>query len=755
MDTLRRAISKSNALLLLTCLFSTNLAVSRTTAQVANLNMLHNFKSYPDGAGPTGRLVLCWDGNYYGITQYGGDYGVGTIFRITPDGSFTTLHTFTGGSDGTTPQCLIRARGGNLFGLTSTTFFRITLKGVFTTLHTFTTGDGLSPNSLIQGQDGTFYGTMGRGSANGYGNVFHIVPAMWQFSTLHAFNKSDGADPESLIVKGTVLYGTTQSGGANAGGVLFCLNTDGSSFSDLHDFSFYVDGEQPQGLIVGRNGNIFGATAYGGPDEGGIFFSLNPNGNTFTRLHSLAYKTDGYYAQGFIQNRDNTFYGVTYLGGPGYVGTLFKMNADGSNFTTTYTFTDRIYGANPQGLTPGSDGYFYGAAYRGGNGRGTVFKTTPNGDLTLLYTLTGNTDGAYTQDMAQGWDGNFYGVTYQGGTYNAGTIFKQTPGGGITTLYSFTNGDDGGTPSSAPILGQDGNLYGTIFVGGNYGSGMLYRLTPAGVLTVLHVFTLNDGVNPNGLVQHPNGLLYGTTFAGGNYGYDSTGTVYSITPDGKQFNVLYTFLTSSVGGYPLGSLIVGKDGALYGTTLGGAAYGFSGYGSIFKITTQGQLTTLYSCTTPSVAANPIGTLTQDTNGTLYGVCVGTGSGSSNSGSLNGYGSIFRIEPNGNGFTNLHTFTGGSDGGMSTGYFEFPVQNHLLAYNTDGALYGVATYLGANLGGVLFKSRTDGSNFNVLDSFGADQGINPMSLLSAGDGTLYGTAVNGGTGNQGTVFQFTP
>ena len=260
-------------------------------------------------------------------------------------------------------------------------------------------------------------------------------------------------------------------------------------------------------------------------------------------------------------------------------------------FQALYSFTGGGDGSNPNaGLVQASDGNLYGTTYNGGTiGVGTVFRITTNGAYTSLYSFSGNvyggTDGGnpYYGSLVQASDGNLYGTTEEGGTNGDGTVFQITTNGAEAVLYSFTGGNDGRYAFGGLVQASDGNLYGTTGNGGTNGYGTVFRMTINGALTSLYSFTGgNDGGNPlAGLVQASDGNLYGTTFYGGNtnlngYGY---GTVFRITTNGVE-TVLYSFTGEGDGGNPVAGLVQASDGKLYGTTEYG---GTNGYGTIFAL----------------------------------------------------------------------------------------------------------------------------------------------------------------------------
>jgi uncharacterized repeat protein (TIGR03803 family) len=247
-----------------------------------------------------------------------------------------------------------------------------------------------------------------------------------------------------------------------------------------------------------------------------------------------------------------------------------------------YSFTGGTDGGSPgAGLIQGSDGNFYGTTEVGGaSGDGTVFKVTPAGVESVLYSFTSGADGGFPEAaLIQGSDGNFYGTTQAGGASGYGTVFKVTPAGVETVLYSFGGGTDGSYPYAGLTQGTDGNFYGATDQGGANNFGTIFKVTPAGVETVLWTFgSGTDGLHPYGtLIQGADGNFYGTTFQGGT---NNHGTIFEITPAGVE-TVLYSFggAPYTDGWFPQGGVIQGADGNFYGTTEAGGA---NSYGTVFK-----------------------------------------------------------------------------------------------------------------------------------------------------------------------------
>ena len=249
---------------------------------------LYGFSGRGDGAYPYSGLALGSDGSLYGTTYQGGANNDGTVFKITPSGTLTTLHAF-GGSDGAYPYAgLLLGTDGNLYGTTyqgggggGGTVFKVTPSGALTSLHSFGGSDGAYPYSgLALGSDGNLYGTTYEGGSNNEGTVFNITPS-GTLTTLHAFGGSDGAYPHAGLLLGTDgnFYGTTNQGGANNGGSAFKLAA-GNTLTTLYSFRGGFDGYLPSaGLVQGTDGNLYGTTVYQGGCGSGNVYEISLSGS--------------------------------------------------------------------------------------------------------------------------------------------------------------------------------------------------------------------------------------------------------------------------------------------------------------------------------------------------------------------------------------------------------------------------------------------------------------------------------------------
>jgi uncharacterized repeat protein (TIGR03803 family) len=380
------------------------LAVVFSVTQAANaqtFGLLYQFKSGNDGSQPYASLIRDPKGNLYGTTTVDGAFGNGTVFKVSPDGKETVLHSFTGtGGDGAYPIApLVRDAAGNLYGTTELggifggacgasgcgTVFKIDPTGKETVLHRFTGtgGDGmLTYQGLARDKAGNLYGTTFGGGAYGLGMVFKLGPAGKE-TVLYSFNPSggDGFFPfGGALLRDSAgnLYGTNEVGGAAAYGTVFKLDSKGN-YTVLHNFGSSGDGLEPSGtLAIDKAGNLYGSTFFGGASNFGIVFKIDST-NTETVLHSFS-ATGGDGAApggGLVLDSSGNLYGTTNSGGSSYCGTVFKLDTSNTE-TILHSFSGPDGRVPDLGLVEDSKGNFYGTAQYGGKfGGGVVFKVTP------------------------------------------------------------------------------------------------------------------------------------------------------------------------------------------------------------------------------------------------------------------------------------------------------------------------------------------------------------------------------------------
>ncbi len=285
------------------------------------------------------------------------------------------------------------------------------------------------------------------------------------------------------------------------------------------------------------------------------------------------------------------------------------------SFTGTTTDIAQAQGA----LAQGRDGNLYGAGrYRAANNQGGIFKITPAGTMTLVASFPSTWPDCH--GVVMGLDGNFYGTCQAGGANNWGFVYQATPAGVLTDIYDFTGTANDWTPFQVPVLGANGDLYGTTgngIVGGN-----VYRLTTTG--SYLNIKSGNGYSNPFSLSAGSDGNFYGAwenTPIGGN-----RGGIFRVSAAGA-YTEFYDFLGTSPSEYPSNSPILATNGKLYGSDYGGGA---NGYGAIYSLTKTGTLTDAFDIDAPNDGALNFNNLFQASNGNFYGASSGGGSGNQGS-----------------------------------------------------------------------------------------------------------------------------
>jgi len=381
------------------------------------------------------------------------------------------------------------------------------------------------------------------------------------------------------------------------------LSAHAQTFNVLHRFAGKGDGEFPwAGVMRDSRGNLYGTTQHGGSFDFGTLFKLDAHGKPAI-LHSF-WGGDGLWPYAtLIRDQAGNFYGTATGGGTlegggcrHGCGSVVKLDSAGKE-TVLYAFAGGADGSEPNaGVIRDDAGNLYGTTAGCGYSScgGVVFKVDKNGKETVLHTFTDTPDGAGpTGTLIRDRMGNLYGMTYRGGSFGRGLVFKIDPFGKETMLYNFTAGKDGGEPQGTLLRDAKGNLYGVTFVGGDLscgydgeGCGAIFRLDHHGKETVLYAFKgTPDAAFPNGgLVRDKSGNLYGVTQQGGSgsCGNSSCGTVYKLEPNGKE-TLLHSFTGGSDGSAPIGSLTIDESGNLYGTTNVGGDFSCL-CGAVFKIT---------------------------------------------------------------------------------------------------------------------------------------------------------------------------
>ena len=347
--------------------------------------------------------------------------------------------------------------------------------------------------------------------------------------------------------------------------------------------------------------------------------------------------------------------------------------------------------------------------------------------FSTLVTFNGM-NGQYPNSLIEGKDGNLWGTT---GFKTCGTVYKMSPAGAFTTVYSFScdlqQFPDGPWPG-ALLQGTDGNFYGRTFFGGTNNNGSIFKLTPSGGYNTLVDFDGTNGEGPNGFVEGTDGNFYGTTHGGGGEGPYYYGTSFKVTLAG-DLTTLFVFggLNNTAPALVYASPTEAKNGNFFGVTCGGGVYNA---GAFYEITPEGSVTLLYSfgARTGQLSC-PTQLLTLGQDGNFYSTTDQTGP------SL--YGSIYRITPQGV-LTDLHDFSGPDGEGPGP-----------LVLEPNGSFYGTTASGGPHGNGTIF-SVTPGGKVTTIYSLTSADGVNPASLVRGPDGELYGITQGAGS-SLGTIF----
>ena len=639
----------------------------------------------------------------------------------------------------------------------------MTPEGDVTQLSSFGGSNAIRPSqtSLVEGIDGSFYGVV---YSLGPGGPFppHPSGAIVRVqrdgvSTFFAnFAGTGAARPVSLTAASDGnLYGTTSDGDSERGGSVFRVSSDGS----ITIFGRLPTGYNGYGVLTEAvDGNLYGvfAMSAGGPNQ---IFKVTRSGE-ISVFHTYNAAVEGTGATPLVAAPDGNFYGGTSSGGPNNVGTIYKLS-----LSAVVTIL------NPQGdgmrLILAGSGNFYGVTHRP-RGRGLpadtlVYRATATGVTTLLRTLEGWDEAAFaagpaddlylarpeglgpgegaierlrsdaesstiyrfnsssaeypSSSLIEGPDGNFYGTLLTGGA-GSGGILRVTPTGERETIASFT-GANGRFPSTPLVLGPDRRLYGTTESGGEQGNGVIFSSSLSGDLHAIVSFSGPDGRAPKTpLLLAGDGMLYGTTASGGRA---NLGTIFRVSPAGGIQTV--ASFDGHNGAFPLTRLVEGSNGSFYGMAAGYSTFVSNAAAAVYEVKPDGNVTNLHAFDGVSSGAR-LSELTKASDGELYGIAPPIGSTSDLT--------VFKLTLDGV-FTEVAT--------IEERQPDLPSPSFTLA--TDGHLYAAipADYYAEHQGGRIVRLSTNGI-MSTVATFDSSDGTPNTSLLQASDGYFYGATVFG-------------
>jgi uncharacterized repeat protein (TIGR03803 family) len=611
-----------------------------------------------------GTLVPHPDGYFYGTTQAGGGAGFGTVFRLSPLGSLTTLAEFTGTAGafpGEQPVGALAVKGSLLYGVTrgggasgEGTLFRVDTSGAFASLHAFDGEAGSRPaGGLLLHTDELLYGTTEFGGGSGFGVAFKAtVAAPSTFTVLHEFADPTGSQPVGELLAGSdgALYGAAAAGGMIGWGALYRMTTAGvySVLEDLTGEDGVAAGSVPRaGFALGADGAFYGTASAGGAANLGVLFKVTQAGS-FSGLANFS-RSDGWFPSGApVPDGAGGFLFPVAEGGDGGGGVILRI--DSATGVAPAAALGGIFGDAPDGRLFASGGFFHGVTGTGGaSGRGAAFRYASSTGVEFVTTATTSTGSVSEGPLIRGNDGALYGTSREGGTFGRGAVYKINAAGTRTRVVALT-----GTAGTAPgqtargslVLAPNGSFYGVAERGGSADRGVLFRILPSGTyIAVVEFAALGPRSPRGGLVMGGDGMIYGTTAEGGAA---DAGTLGRLDPSSDSWSIVAEFTGSggvAPGSGPEGDLVPGIDGKLYGTCVAG---GEAGFGCVFSWSATSGLETLVSYTGEGGAAPGIGGVGDGlglvhtggvlpaADGTLYGVAPGGGP--------KGGGVAFRIAP---------------------------------------------------------------------------------------------------------------
>ncbi|GEM_PF-1371452 len=657
-----------------------------------NYTKIIDFNGTSNGKNPYGALVL-FDSNLYGMTYGGGANNLGTIFKVSIDGTaYSKLLDFAGTTNGSNPYGSLTLSGEVLYGMTYGggannlgTIFKINIDGNgYTKLLDFAgTTNGSNPKGSLTLEGTVLYGMTYGGGTNNFGTTFKISSNGSGYTKLLDFTGTvNGKNPYgSLTLSGTVLYGMTYAGGANNWGTIYKCNIDGTGYNKLLDFN-WTNGGCITGSLTISGSILYGMTNQGGTNTSGTIFKIGTDGTGFTKLLDFAGTSYGTYPRGSLTLSGSSLFGTSNTGGISNKGVLFKINTDGSAFTKILEFNKALSGCNPYGSLTISGSVMYGMTANGGNkGNGTIFKINSDGTgYSKLLDFEGATNGRNPYGSLTLAGSVLYGMTCRGGANDKGTIFKiNLDGTGYSKLLDFAGTTNGSNPYGALII-SGSVLYGLTYSGGTYSWGTIFKINTngTGYLKLLDFKGIINGGNPNGALILYDSFLYGMTCYGGA---NDDGTIFKINIDGTGFTKLLDLKGVDSGGGPLGSLIR-SDSLLYGMTFWGGK--------------------------------------------------------------NNIGTILEIKIDGTKFKKLLDFDYNTNGAYPQGSLTL----------SDSILYGMTSEGGANSIGTVFKIKTDGSEFTNIQDFNGIKGRRPYYTdLILDSNTFYGMTQSGGTMQAGVIFKY--
>ena len=651
-------------------------------------------------------------GQLWGLTAEGGSDNIGAIFKINEDGTgFSLEKSFLNDSE------------------------RPTATGALVEIN------------------GKFYGVTSKGGKKNMGTLFEYNPSTGSYSKKFEFDGTNGNCTKCGIINGGngKIFGFTEQGGTEQGGILFQYDLQAQVFSKLLDFSYSSLGLFPRVIAISGS-KLYAATSSGGAGNGALVeFDLLTNKGA--KRIDFYFETTGINPISLLTNLNGKLYGIN----SNYTqsGVLFEFDPASGSFTKKIDFewNNVNVGWIPTGLVEGAGGKLYGLVHNGvfyndGNSLRSIFEYDPaNGSYAILKNVGRDKDNNYIGSELYGYltyaNGKLYGRTIYGDPFSStlraifqyDLVKKEVERKSINECWNSFNDYPNNDYQSRLSVSSDGKLYSFETNFGTFGNGYLFAYDLiSGTEQKLFDFTANsNGSNPTGiLTKGANGKLYGVTPIGGNFGY---GTLFEYDPVSKQLKKKIDFSASYV--WPGSTLVLVPNGRLYGLTRSGEV-GISSASTIFEYDPVSErVEKVYDFGISDDFAR-CENLTIAPNGKLYGVAIYGKSAN---------GGIFEFDPITKIFTKKHEFTEAEG--------KFP--EAALTVGPKGKLYGTCSFSSSanNYAGTLFEYNYETNTVTKLADFDPNvTGSNPKKKLCfASDGKLYGIVQTNLA--KGVLFQFDP
>ncbi len=687
-------------------------------------SVLVNLNGNGNGLGdPWGSVIQATNGRLYGMTYYGGTHNDGAVYSYNITTGTDSIVISFDSINGQYPYGnLLQASNGLMYGMTEAggkygygVLFRfnpVTFQD--TVLFDFNIANGAEPRgNLIQATDGKIYGMTYTGGTIGYGVIFRLDPVTNKDTVLYNFQTTDGYGIYGSLYQASngLMYGMSEYGGTHDLGVLFSFDPITMNENVLVSFDS-LNGKGPYGNVIqATDGKLYGMTFYGGTSDGGVLYSYDIAKAKDSVVYNFTAASGEYPLGTPMQAPNGKLYGLTGYGGSGY-GVIYQFDPKTGVDSVLVKFNSTTTGAyGPGDVILASNGEYYGMTYLGGlYNSGTLFKYNfkTGADSVLINMGTGGSNNGVIMEASNGM---LYGMTELGGTDNQGELFMYNPiTGADTVLVNFNDTTNGSYPYAGVRQAKDGLLYGLTSAGGTYNYGTIFSLDPVtDKYTQLYSFNDTNGAKPLGqLTQAPNGKLYGMTWLGGSNDY---GVLFSYDPKTGKDTVWVNYNGANGQFGFLATLMNGPGGYMYGQTYEGGGYGD---GELFRFDPNTGKDTILHSFDFSDGNAPQGVVVVDTpSHTLYGTASGGGTGSN--------GVLYSYNLNTNVFS-IPVMFNGANGSTPTGF--------LMQDSSTGLIYGTTYNGGAYNFGTLFTYDPKTGKDSIVVSFNDTNGASPVSIIIA-------------------------